>query len=87
MEVKVIVVFDILEEYREVRDELREYLKDIGGNFLQYSVYVADLDKRGVEALIKGIRRILKKGGGRVDILFPCKKCYNNIKTINTYHI
>lgn len=84
---KVVVVFDILEEYREVRDELREFLKDIGGEFLQYSVYVADLDKSEVRMLLKGVRRILEKGGGRVDVIFPCRRCFSSIKTIDTYRI
>ena len=57
---KVIVVFDILEEYREVRDELRKFLKDMGGVFLQYSVYEADLDPEGVRRLLRGIKRILR---------------------------
>ncbi|RLE64004.1 MAG: CRISPR-associated endonuclease Cas2 [Thermoprotei archaeon] len=84
---KVVVIFDILEEYREVRNELREFLKDMGGEFLQYSVYVADLDKSEVRILLKGIEKILRKGGGRIDIIFPCKRCFSNIKTVDTYRI
>ena len=49
--VKIIVVFDVLEEYREVRDELRRYLKDRGGFFRQYSVYEVDLPEREVSSL------------------------------------
>jgi len=85
--VKVIVVFDVLEEYREVRDELREFLKDMGGEFRQYSVYEADLSEREVRALLKGIRRILRRGGGRVDIVFPCSQCYRKMRTLDTYEI
>ena len=84
---KVIVVFDVLEEYREVRDELRRFLKDMGGEFRQYSVYEADLSEREVRALLKGIRRILRRGGGRVDVVFPCSRCYKRIKTLDTYEI
>ena len=82
---KVIVVFDILEEYREVRDELRKFLKDMGGVFLQYSVYEADLDPEGVRRLLRGIKRILRKGGGRVDVIFPCERCYSRIRVLDTY--
>ncbi|RLE87068.1 MAG: CRISPR-associated endonuclease Cas2 [Thermoprotei archaeon] len=84
---RVIVVFDVLEEYREVRDRLREFLKDMGGTFLQYSVYVADLDERGVERLLRGIRRILRRGAGRVDVLFPCERCLSKIRVLNTYEL
>ena len=84
---KVVVVFDVLEEYREVRDELREFLKDMGGVFLQYSVYVAELDERGVEELLRGVRRILRKGGGRVDVVFPCRRCSSKIRILDTYEV
>ena len=84
---KVIIVFDILEEYRKVRDELRIFLKDFGGRFLQYSVYELDCDRETLEKIRKGIERILKKGGGRVDILLPCNRCYDKIKIIDTYEL
>ena len=84
---KVIVVFDVLEEYREVRDRLREFLKDTGGEFLQYSVYVAELDEKEVRELLKGVRKILRRGGGRVDVLFPCRRCSSRIKIVDTYEV
>ncbi len=84
---KVIVVFDILEEYRDVRDELRRFLKDFGGVFLEYSVYELDCDNDTFIKLKNGVKKILEKGGGRVDILLPCKKCYNKIKIVDTYKL
>ena len=85
--VKIIVVFDVLEEYREVRDELRRYLKDRGGFFRQYSVYEVDLPEREVSSFLGGIRRIIRKGAGRVEVLFPCSRCYSGIVEFDTYDL
>lgn len=84
---KIIVVFDVMEEYREVRDELRRFLKDLGGRFLQYSVYEVDGGTALLETLRRGVEKIISKGGGRVDILIPCKRCYSRIKTFTTYEL
>lgn len=85
--VKIIVVFDVLEEYREVRDELRRYLKDRGGFFRQYSVYEIDLPQREVASFLRGVRRIIRKGAGRVEVLFPCSRCYSGIVELDTYDL
>lgn len=82
---KVIVVYDIPVEYGRLRNEVRNFLKDIGGRFIEYSVYEADLDPEEIERMIEGLRLLLKKGGGKIDIFFPCKKCYSNIIVIDTY--
>jgi len=84
---KIIVVFDILEEYSKVRDELRTFLKDFGGRFLQYSVYELDGDAETLERIKAGIDKILRKGGGRVDILLPCRMCYSKIMIVDTYKL
>lgn len=82
---KVVVVYDIPVEHDRLRTEIREFLKDMGGRFIQYSIYEAELDEEGVERLLRGLERLLKKGGGKVDVFFPCKKCYAEIRIIDTY--
>lgn len=82
---KVIVVYDIPVEHNRLRSEVREFLKDMGGSFIQYSVYEADLDEEGVGRLLRGLERILRKGGGKIDVFFPCEKCYSEIRVIDTY--
>ncbi len=84
---KVIVVFDIPVEYDKLRREVREYLKDFGGSFLQYSVYTLDCDEKVLERIVSGINRILTKGGGRVDIFIPCKKCFDKVRVVDTYEV
>jgi len=82
---KVIVVYDIPVEYPRLRDMVREFLKDLGGTFIQYSVYEADLDEEGLRELISGLEALLRRGGGKVDIFLPCSRCYSKIRIIDTY--
>ena len=79
---KVIVVYDIPIEYNEYRDRLREYLKNFGGVFWQLSVYEVDVTKRELERLIKDIESIVKNCEGRVEVVFPCKSCYEKIRQV-----
>ncbi len=79
---KIIVVYDITED--EVRNQLREYLKDLGGTWLQYSVFELDLTPQQIEKMTETLKRILSKGTGDIRILKPCKQCYQKIKHITT---
>lgn len=79
---KVIVVYDIPVEYDEHRRRLREYLKNYGGVFRQLSVYEVDVTKKELERLIKGVESIVKGCNGRVEIIFPCKSCYEKIRQV-----
>ncbi|RLF08876.1 MAG: CRISPR-associated endonuclease Cas2 [Thermoprotei archaeon] len=81
---RVIVVFDIPVEHNKLRDELRELLKNYGGTFLEYSVYETELDERVVVELIEKVRRLLRRGAGRVDFVFPCERCYRKIIVVDT---
>jgi len=81
---KIIVVFDIPVGYDRLRDRLRNRLKDYGGVFREYSVYEVELDEKNAERMINDIRRIVAEGAGRVDIIFPCRRCYENIIIIDT---
>ena len=77
-------MFDIPVEYNKLRDELRELLKNYGGTFLEYSVYETELDERVIAELIRKVRRLLHKGAGRVDFVFPCERCYKKIIVLDT---
>lgn len=79
---KVIVVYDIPIEYEEYRRRLREFLKNYGGVFRQLSVYEVDVTKRELDRLIKGIESIVRRCNGRVEIIFPCKSCYEKIRQV-----
>ena len=81
---KVIVVYDIPVECEKLRKEVREYLKNFGGIFVEYSVYFLDIEERDFKILVNGLRKLLKKCGGRVDIIRPCKRCFSGIKIIDT---
>ncbi len=80
---KILVVYDVSEEYENVRRRLRETLKDYGGIFLEYSVYMVELDKQGLHALIRDIRRVIRRADARVDILIPCRECLRKLLTFN----
>ncbi|MHA1470293.1 MAG: CRISPR-associated endonuclease Cas2 [Candidatus Asgardarchaeia archaeon] len=67
-----------------MRAELRELLKDYGGQRLQYSVYELRMSYEGFEKLKPKIIELLKKGKGTVHILKPCKRCYRSIIHIST---
>jgi len=79
---RIIVVYDIPVEYDDYRRRLREHLKNYGGNFLQLSVYEVDVTKRELDRLIKEIESIIKNCNGRVEIVFPCKSCYEKIRQV-----
>jgi len=79
---KVVVVYDIPVEYNECRSKLREYLKNFGGVFWQFSVYEVDVTKSELDRLIRGIESIVKNCEGRVEIIFPCKSCYEKIRQV-----
>ncbi len=79
---KVIVVYDITED--DARTRLREYLKDLGGRWLQYSVFELDLNPQQLERLEREVRRILRRATGDVRILKPCSQCYQKIRHIST---
>lgn len=79
---KVIVIFDVPVGYDWLRDRLREKLKDFGGTFLQRSVYEIDCDWKTFGKLYRVVDSVLRKGAGRVDFIFPCAKCYRNIRII-----
>ncbi len=82
---KIVVVYDIPVEHNKLRTEVREFLRDMGGTFIQYSVYETDLDERGLERLVRGLEAILEKGSGKIDIFLPCNQCYRGRKIIDTY--
>jgi len=84
---KIIIVFDIPVEYNWLRDKIRNLLKDYGGKFLEYSVYETDIDEKVFEILYERLEKLLHKGGGRIDIVFPCKSCYRKILLIDTTQI
>ncbi len=79
-EFDVIVIYDVHEEFREVRDELKEVLKDYGARRLQYSVYYLRLTRRQLSRLIREIRRVIRRSKARVDIVLPCAKCFRELK-------
>jgi len=79
---KVLIVYDISED--EVRDEVRDYLKNMGGRWLQYSVFELELEQDLLEEVAGVLRRILRKGTGDIRILRPCKRCYTEITHITT---
>ncbi|MHA1593912.1 MAG: CRISPR-associated endonuclease Cas2 [Candidatus Baldrarchaeia archaeon] len=79
---KVFVIYDISED--DIRNELREYLKDWGGEWRQYSVFELDIREEDVEKLLRGIRRIVRRGTGDVRVVFPCAKCYSKVSHIST---
>ena len=81
---RVLIVFDIPAKYDPLRARLRNLLKNYGGVFRQYSVYEADLTSRELERLTEKIEGLLKRGGGRVDIIIPCGRCLKGIIELDT---
>ena len=79
---KVYVIYDVHEEFESTRNRLRERLKDFGGVFLEYSVYVADLNPRDLSRMLKMIRRVIKGSKARVDIVIPCLRCLDRVRII-----
>lgn len=79
---KVYVIYDVHEEYEAVRNKLREKLKDFGGIFVEYSVYLVDLNFKDLSKMLRVIRAVIKGSKARVDIIMPCSKCFNNIRII-----
>ena len=79
---RVYVIYDVHEEYESVRNKLREKLKDFGGIFVEYSVYVTDLNSRDLSRMLKIIRTLIRGSKARVDIILPCSKCLSRIKII-----
>lgn len=79
----MIVVYDIPKEFDHKRAELREYLKDWGGVFRQYSVYELDIPREDLERLVSGIKRVLRGVESyRVVVVTPCRSCYQKIKQV-----
>ena len=79
---KIIVVYDIPKEHDDKRRTLREYLKNYGGKFIQYSVYEIEIKSNELKYMIKGIKRIIRKIPCKILIIKPCKQCQQKIKQI-----
>ena len=79
---KVIVVYDIPEEWGEVRRRLREALKNMGGVFRQLSVYEIDLEPRELPRLVEVVKAYVESCGGRAEIIQPCARCYAKIRSV-----
>lgn len=82
LSLKVLVVYDVPVEYNAKREKLREHLKNYGGVFRQYSVYEVDLERRKLEELIEEISKIIRGVPCKVEIVMPCKKCYESIRQV-----
>ena len=84
---KIIIVYDIPKEHNDKRRILREYLKNYGGKFLQYSVYEAEIKPKELKYIIKGIKRIIKNIPCKILIIKPCKQCQQKIRQIGNHKL
>ena len=81
---KVVVVYDIPEEFEEVRRRLREALKNLGGVFRQLSVYEVDLVPRELGRLVELVKAYVESCGGRAEIIPTCSSCYSKIRSVGS---
>jgi len=80
--VKVIVVYDVSEEYEEERRELRELLESLGGRWLQYSVYMVETTEKGVERILRKAREIARRREATIHVIPVCERCLKGVKQI-----
>jgi len=77
MPILSLIVYDISDD--DIRTEMREIIKDFGGEKLQFCVYQVCLPKQKLIELQDALRDLLQKTNGVVHFLYPCKNCYNKI--------
>jgi len=83
---KYIIVYDVSDNNR--RKNIRETIKDLGGERIQYSGFIIESDEEEILQLIGKIRRILEGSKGRVIAIPLCEKDFRrSIILINNYEI
>lgn len=80
--VRIIVIYDVPVEYDYKRSEIREYLKNYGGVFRQYSVYEVELTGDELGQIAEELSRIVKGVPCKIEIVAPCRRCYESIRQV-----
>ncbi len=75
-----IIVYDVSDNNK--RNIIREKLKDIGGERIQYSGFIIDMDEEELIQLLGRIRRILEGEKGRVIAIPLCEKDMKKLITL-----
>lgn len=80
--ITLIIVYDIKDD--KVRKEIRETIKDFGGERLQFSVYIIKISKSVIPTIKSELINLLDDTEGIIHFLYPCKNCLNKIIHIST---
>jgi len=78
--VKYLVVYDITED--DVRNKVRNTLKDYGGNRIQYSAFVFDKSEIEMIQIMLKIKKIIGNTKGKVIAIPICARDIDKVVTI-----
>jgi len=81
-----VIVYDVSEDRK--RKAIREMLKDLGGERIQYSGFRIELDEEDLIQLLGKFRRVLEGSKGRVIAIPLCERdLKRSIKLVHNYEI
>ncbi len=77
---KYIIVYDISDD--SIRNEVRRYLKDMGGDRIQYSAFLFEASAAEIKGIMSEIRRIIGPSKARVIAIPICGRDEAKVLTI-----
>jgi len=69
---KYLIVYDISSD--RLRERVRGYLKDMGGERIQYSGFIFNCSEREIENIIKHIKKMVETRKAKIIAIPICKK-------------
>ena len=79
---KYMVVYDTDDDH--IRGAIRETLKDFGGDHVQYSAFLIELNEENLLQLLRLIRDIIYESDTDVRIIPICKKDLQRMESFTT---